>query len=121
MAAPGILDCGHAPTPTSGSGTGYATDSTTGETKCYACADQYEIDLLRTADRFVAYLSLDSKRITTWTGGTLGTVTRATDSAPAKKTYVRVTDVHGIDWYGVGPIESGTYVSLRRVKDQRNG
>jgi hypothetical protein len=37
-------------------------------------------------------------------------------SKAARKTYVRVTDVHGNHWTGQGPAESGTYVNLRRAK-----
>lgn len=121
------LTCGHAPTePTSfhSNGvpmtTGYARTEDD-RTLCYACADdEQRAELLTRSDVF-AYLSSDRKRVTTWTGGTLGTVTRYTVSAGRWSTfgivhrcYVRVTDVHGQSWYGSGPVENGDYVRLHR-------
>jgi hypothetical protein len=118
-----MLDCGHWSEPSLvmdpnggiGGAAGYATTAD-GRRICYADADAAQRDELRTAARFTAYLSGDGKTVTTWSGGTLGRVTAQWESKRARKTYVRVTDVHGGTWSGQGPAESGTYVSLRRVK-----
>lgn len=126
------LDCGHAPQPTHyAPGTvvtvgservdvsgrvmfpGYAV-TPDGRKVCPDCADDMQRDDMRTARRFVAYLSPDGRAVTSWTGGKLGTVTRCTGNT--RQTFVRVTDVHGARWAGIGPAESGTCVSLRRVK-----
>jgi len=108
-----ILDCGHEPTPNAGCGTGYATARDTGKRSCYSCAEELERADMATAKRFSAYLSSDNMSITTWTGGKLGRVTRMTRND--RQTFVRVTDIHGKEWAGIGPAENGTYVSLRRV------
>lgn len=114
MSAPlsGLLDCGHPPYPTEGVGTGYGRDEA-GKTHCYECCFTRDVARLRTATRFVAYVSSDGKHIINWPGWVLGTVTYANVSKRAKKVFVRVTDVHGRHWFGQGPAESGTYVSLR--------
>lgn len=137
-----LVDCGHyaqpnfflvpdwekyADTPGKGvTGTpGYGTDPETGKKSCFDCCHKADVELMRTADRFTAYLSDDHKRITNWPGGKLGTVTEYTESRGrwsqhgiVHRCYVRVTDVHGNKWYGTGPVENGTYVSLRRVKSK---
>jgi hypothetical protein len=101
---------------------GYGQDRD-GKRYCYACCDRDEIASLRTADRFFAYLSADHNTVTTWTGGKLGNVTRykmdsgrwTATQGTVHRCYVRVTDVHGNDWTGTGPVENGSYVRLRRV------
>lgn len=107
-------DCGHEAIP-QGLGTGYAR-TPDGRTLCYDCADNAQREDMRTADKFVAYLSSMNRSVTTWSGGVLGTVTQYGVSRAAHKCYVRVVDVHGAHWHGVGPSESGTYVTLRRTK-----
>lgn len=106
-------DCGHQVTPTAIS-TGYGTDPETGKSKCFDCCLADDIRRLRTEQRFTAYVSADGRTLVNWPGGTLGRITSHHVSRAARKTYVQVTDVHGAKWYGVGPAESGTYVSLRR-------
>lgn len=112
------LDCGHVATPREYV-TGYATTAD-GRRVCYACADDMQRADLLTQSRAFGYLSGD--RVTTWTGGTLMTVTRAvnrtmrTPTATCRRIFVRATDVHGQKWYGSGPADSGTYVLLRRCK-----
>lgn len=109
-----ILSCGHEPTPTAISA-GFA-GLPDGRMVCYPCADAIQRAELVTTDRYTAYLSRDAQSVTTWTGGVLGRVTSHHTSRAARKTYVRVTDVHGQHWHGQGPAESGTYVGLRRVR-----
>lgn len=128
------LACGHEPTPTYyTAGTrvtvgdsvitmtgdeilfpGYGTDPDTGERFCYPCAGARERSRMARSSRFVAYLSTDGRRVTDWPGNELGRVTSSHDSRAARKTYVSVTAWDGSEWYGVGPLESGTYVTLRR-------
>ena len=110
-----ILECGHEPTPDSGCGTGYSIARDTGRRSCYACSDNLEREAMLHSDgKFFAYLSSDGYRVTTWSGGQLGTVERLTRNA--RQTFVRVIGQDGWMWAGVGPAESGTYVSLRRLK-----
>lgn len=131
---PAVLDCGHAPQPSfwaDGStytvpDTGEVLDMTgrvifpgwatvpDGRNVCPDCADDMQRAEMATAKRVVAYLASDNRSVTSWTGGKLGTVTRVTSNR--RQTFVRVTDTHGGHWAGIGPAESGTYVSLRRVK-----
>jgi hypothetical protein len=110
-----MLDCGHEPTP-SGIGTGYAR-MPNGETLCYDCADNAQREDLKTATRYFAYLSSDDSHVITWSGGTLGHVTYLNRNR--RQTFIRMRDVHGRMWAGIGPSESGTYVSLRRIKGDR--
>jgi hypothetical protein len=127
-----VVDCGHVANPdfflvpdwrkyadTPGKGVtgfpGYGTDKD-GKRLCYACIGRNEIESLRTENKIVAYLASDNKTVTNWPGTKLGTVTYVNVPKAARKVFVRVTDVHGGLWYGQGPAESGTYVSLRKAK-----
>lgn len=89
---------------------------------CYPCADAAQREDMRDRSRpFVAYLS--GTKVTTWTGGELGTVVW---TRPAKLTRpsfthdrrsyrsVRVRDVHGAMWTGRG--SDGIAIRLRPVK-----
>lgn len=113
-----ILDCGHVATPTEpgslGNGVAHTSD---GKTMCYKCAaDMIKADALRD-NHLMAYVSLDSKRITTWDGQTLGTISD-THEANRHRTFYRAKLWDGRHWYGWGPAETGTYVSLRPYKSQ---
>lgn len=84
---------------------------------CPPCADSEmaaEMAAAQIGDRFGAYLSTDGRNVTSWTGGVLARVTRITRNR--RQTFVRAVDVDGHQWSGIGPSESGTYVTLRRVK-----
>lgn len=107
-----IGDCGHSVEPT-GIGTGYAT-TLDGRKLCYACADEAQRAEMATSERFVAYVSSDGKRVTTWTGGELARVTASWQDMAGRRRYVRAVDPSGARWHGVGPVETGDYVSLRR-------
>lgn len=72
---------------------------------------------------FCAYLSEDGQRVTTWSGGTLGTVVASkpckltrrswTHSADEYRSWT-VRDVHGAYWYGRG--SPGISIRLRAQK-----
>jgi hypothetical protein len=130
---PAVVDCGHAPAPTfyrAGSRVTVGAEVITmtgaeimfpgygtlpdGRRVCVDCAEETERGDMRTARRFTAYLSSDGRNVTTWTGGVLARVTRMTRND--RQTFIRARDSYGQSWAGIGPAESGTYVSLRRVK-----
>lgn len=119
-----VLDCGHPPTPTSGPGTGYATDPKTKKRCCYACADERQREALKTAGGFTGYLTdQDHSKITTWTGGELAKVVSLGVSkqrtTPTGGTYrmrtVRAKTPDGALWYGSGS-DSTEVIGLRRLK-----
>ena len=120
------LNCGHvATTPRQGYiGTGVAYLTVPGTqpgqdsyTMCYACADedmrQYGLTV---PGETVLYVSPDNYRVTTWSGGVMGRITRYTPSR--SRVDVQVRDVNGRKWYGTGPRDSGTYVKLRAYRGQ---
>jgi hypothetical protein len=134
------LACGHAPQPTfysAGSVIGVGDDAFTmtgdevmfpgwatmpdGRRICPDCADTEQRGELRTASRFTGYLTVPRQygsipKLTTWTGGLLAYVVKM--SRNERQTFVTAIDVHGIRWTGIGPSESGTYVSMRRLKGE---
>lgn len=115
-----LLDCGHAPTPTTGGGTGRAYDND-GRTLCYACADAAERARVAAGDTLVAYVSSTGNAITTWSGGELMRITSLT-SAPigwqgSRVYFVRAVAPDGSKWYGRngGP---GVYIVMKKVRVQ---
>lgn len=111
-----IADCGHEIIPSDdGIAANYAIDANT-KTLCYECAYIAERVAMTMTDDYVAYLNADNSNVVTWTGRSLGSVTKVTKSEDAQKTYVRVRDLEGKDWYGTGPLDSGSYVRLHRTK-----
>lgn len=111
------LDCGHEPTKMEeGSlGTGVA-HNVDGTTSCYNCATQWIKDSAVAHGKTWAYVSSDGKRIITWNGDFLGGI--LSRNVSGYKAYYRAKLWDGTLWYGQGPSESGTYVSLRRYKNQ---
>jgi hypothetical protein len=115
-------DCGNAfPIYPKGhcGGTGYANCSD-GKTVCYPCADKRQIaELLDRSRPFVGYLSSNTNRFTTWTGGELGRVVALTEAYSgfhgSRQTIVRVRDVHGALWHGRGA-GAGMAIKLRPMK-----
>lgn len=109
------LDCGHVAQP-DGCSTGYGRIE--GDyTMCYACIAQDEREFwIPLTNCTIAYLSSDGTRIVGWPGHTLMSVDRAWDSKSARKTFVRATDTHGAKWYGSGPRDNGSYVTLHRSR-----
>lgn len=106
--------------------TGYACHQS-GALICYPCADKSQIADLIGATRAGGYISSDGKRLTTWTGGTLGTVIQKTETAlPFGRTYswvhgkhyfqFRIRDVHGQYWHGKS--SPGLCITLRRIKGE---
>ena len=122
--AHGKLSCGHVatPQPAGSGGTGYAR-LPSGKRICYDCADKRQQEEMRTKNDFMAYVSGDGKHITSWSGGTLGTVTsmksRSNIFMRGDKLYsIRVRDIHGQEWYGttLGP---HMYARLHKSKKSR--
>lgn len=94
-----------------------------GDKLCVPCADECERERIAdvTVRRCSGYLSDDGRRVVTWTGGKLGTVThtgkevpRTRRSADGARHYIRVRDCHGGLWYGTGA--RGMWTNLRRAK-----
>lgn len=107
-----------------GGGTGYARASREStDLICYPCADESQrVDMLDRSRPFGCYLSGDGRRVTTWTGGTLGDVVQSGTSRTGwhgtKITHVRVRDVHGAMWHGKGA-GAGMCITLRPMKGGR--
>jgi hypothetical protein len=96
-------DCGADCIP-NGCATGYA-QTVDGRTICYPCADALQRAELAVADSFCGYMSGDGRRITTWTGGSLATVTqRARHRGGFGGDYwtFRAVSPDGARWYGRG-------------------
>ena len=116
------LSCGHLPSPHGPhtTGTAHLAD---GREVCWECADNMQREDLKERKPVCAYVSIDGKRITTWSGGILMKVTH---SATCKLTRVSFThdrrsyrsiharDVHGALWYGRG--SAGVLIRMRPVK-----
>lgn len=109
--------------PHTGATSGYAI-TPKGIYVCYACADAMQREELKDRSKsFFAYVSSDGKRITTWTGGTLMTVTQSWPCQLTRSSHshdsrsykcIRATDVHGGRWYGRG--SAGVCIKMRPVK-----
>lgn len=113
-----ILDCGHAPTKVAAGSisNGIARDIA-GNTLCYECATKWIKETAEETGKTVAYVSSDGRNIITWNGDVLGTVIMAVP-ASGRRTFYRARLFDGKVWYGWGPAEVGTYVSLRRYKGE---
>lgn len=120
-----VLSCGHVLTDAmrDGTGTGYATDRTTGESLCYLCADDRQrasfLVAGMTGEPFGAYVS-SSGDLTTWTGGVLARgVSRAHGVSRSGFHGSEVHDwrfrIGDAEWYGRngGP---GMAITVRRAK-----
>ncbi len=122
------LDCGHAPTPTNGIGTGIAYDDE-GRSICYDCA---RIDLMdsilmvgvagRDLRVPIVYMDADWKNFTTWDGQVIGKITHVGkrhvfSKGIGARRHIEGTFICGIDVvnvYGVGA--PGMYCMLFRRK-----
>jgi hypothetical protein len=118
------LSCGHVLEAQGAGTTGYARKRDTSECICYACADdEHRADMQRSGECF-AYLDVDGKHITTWSGGKLLTVTREWQTSAGgfagnvQITRVWARDTAGSMWHGRGP-GRGMYVRLKRSVDAR--
>lgn len=103
--------------PENSMATGYAV-LPNGSKICYPCADKRQVEEMKDRSApFVAYISTDSKSVTTWTGGFLGRITWSNSTANPRGIYSRETvainviDAHGKKWHGRGP-GSGMCVRL---------
>lgn len=115
-------DCGQKFEIKTSGGTGYAVKPD-GKRICYGCADKRQIaDLKDRSKPFVAYVSSDGARITTWTGGTLMRITRSNACRLTRQSFthdrnsymsVHAVDVHGGHWSGRG--SAGIAIKLRPV------
>lgn len=109
-----ILDCGHHPSPHQPFTTGTA-HTRDGREICYDCADRETREEMKTARTFCAYVSSDGRRLTTWSGETLGTAHLGSRHPwSRKRRYLSATDCHGTRWHGTGA--PGMYATLRRCK-----
>lgn len=125
------LECGHSvPATPPGLGTGYAIMITpktaptgrmvdVGERACYECTDTMQRTDMTTATVFGVYLSSDGTKVTTWTGGKLGTVTWL---GPVRYTptggefhHINITAHDGSKWYGTA-MGHGMCGTIRRNK-----
>jgi hypothetical protein len=102
-----LLDCGHEPSPHSDCTTGTAFTLDRKEI-CWDCSHARELAELKTARRFVAYLSGDGATLTDWPGRRIAKVTRlwsVRNNLAGKLYRFRATDLHGAQWFGtsVGP------------------
>lgn len=102
------------PVQTSG-GTGYACCDDNRHLVCYACADERQRADLAKVDRFTGYVSGDGRRLTTWSGGDLGSVSMG-ELHPwsRERRYLRAYDCHGQVWSGTGA--PGMWCNLRKCK-----
>lgn len=119
-APPTVYDCGHAPTVTTGIGTGYARDAQTDATMCYACADSAQAaDITRAmpGDRLTFYVSSNGAHITSWTGGILMRVAwrGALHHWSRERYYLRAVDASGRVWSGTGA--EGMWTTLRLTRE----
>lgn len=132
MTTPETLDCGHVSTP-NGCAAGYATRSDNTRI-CYGCANESQRAELKTADRFVAYLTVpvstdedwanrrpgavNASLLTTWSGGKLATVVSLRRTRHNIGGYLyrfNAIDVHGQHWYGTSP-GPNMYARMRKSK-----
>lgn len=107
------------PYAAAGCSAGYAR-TRTNRMLCYSCADNGQrLELLDRSRPFGAYLSADSRTVTTWTGGKLGRAHGVRSSRSGwhgSRIYrFHVRDVHGEWWQarGQGP---GMCCTLRPMK-----
>lgn len=99
-------------------GTGYAVAHEV--MLCYACCDAMAREEMKTRKPFGCYISDDTTRVVTWTGGELGHIVRIGHSRGFQGTklmHIRVRDVHGMLWFGTG-LGKGMCITLRPMKCQ---
>ena len=103
-------------------GTGYAVLPDE-KNICYSCADSRQRnELLDRSRPFMAYVSGDGKRITSWTGGHLMKITeswqipltRVSFTHGKRIAHIHAVDVHGGHWTGRG--SAGIVIILRPCK-----
>jgi hypothetical protein len=88
---------------------------------CGECAGIAEALDMSAAQKFFCYFSETFRVLTTWNGGQLALVTRSKREknggcVRGDRLHVWATALDGSRWYGTGPVETGNYVRIRRVK-----
>lgn len=86
---------------------------------CRECAEANELEAFASANHYTGYIGSDERHVTTWTGKPLVTVTALWESKRARRRYFAGVDAQGNRWYGSGPRETGTYVSMHKRKQDR--
>src|SRR5690348_1144288 len=72
--------------------------------------------------RYMAYISSDHKRVITWMGDTLGTITRYSEYRtptfgwPSTRAAIRVRGINGREYFGTFYVSSGDYCRLQAAK-----
>lgn len=115
-----LLECGHEPSPHEAFTTGYGVNRETGARSCYDCCLKRELEEMRGAQRWTAYLSEDGTALQNWPGGTLARVTRITErrnNFAGKLYHVWAVTAEGVWWYGDG-LGKGMYIQIRRSNRQ---
>lgn len=112
------LDCGHAPTPGASPGTGYAFDSESQRTLCYACAAVLDWQRMAAHTEHFAYVSSDGHWLTTWSGERLASITGHTVSRSGwHRSEVHrwwIIDRNADRWYGQNG-GAGMCIAVRRI------
>lgn len=121
LSAGDMANCGHTYQP-DGFATGRAIDAL-GYTLCYACAADRDRAELHAGRPIVAYIGEQAHRdgpyrLITWAGEYLGYV-GVTNRPANRRRYISGT-ADGVDVYGSGPIDSGTYVHVYPSKAVRH-
>jgi hypothetical protein len=123
-----MCDCGHPPTPTSGIGTGYATDNED-KTYCYACCAENDKEFMRKEGRIYLYVSYKDKKpaqVINWPGTLRIDLKRHKyGKHSAFGVYTTRIDVwfefEGEQWYGVAKGCSNDVCRCRKLKGENNG
>lgn len=120
-----MLDCGHEIGKHEPFTSGYATTRDGARKICYVCADAQQREQLKDRSKPVyAYVSSDGKRITTWTGGELMRIEKASEwrmnfGFQCLGLCVSATDCHGKRWHGRGA-GVGMCITLRPSKTAKS-
>ena len=113
------LDCGHPPTVRDPDSCSNGVAHLDGKRVCYACADVWLREHMKTARDVMLYL--DGNRITSWSGGFMAQVTQRTTRTMRgfggryTRVYVRAVDQDGKHWHGTGPGD-GMYIRLHATR-----
>lgn len=79
----------------------------------------YEFKNRNNHGKYMAYMSGDRKRVTTWTGDTLGQISylgNEYSTGLGKRQNFRVKGIDGKNWSGTFFVSSGDYVIMKVVK-----
>jgi len=112
-----VLYCGHKESERGSITVGYGVDKD-GKAHCYACCLKEDLRFMRRVGRCTAYLSEDSRKITTWPGEVISDkvliLSKGRDSFGGERTYFRFM-FDGQVWsgFGMGP---GMYLRAKRTK-----